>query len=213
MTPSRQWNLALRFQALQWLRYKQRCPIVCCERPAFEYERGSLRPDALGITRGRQLIEVEIKVSATDLRQDAKKPRFTRYAHGRASNKVRKYYLVPPRLLALALEVVPQECGVLVPEYSNPRAGAVPLSDAFKVALSVKRSSARGEYPRLKFSDCVRMAENQSGTLVSIARELAEIGQKITDATQGVPTNPAGQSRDCTTKNQAQGTMNPLNHE
>ena len=64
MTETVTWNKLLRYRAAEWLRYERRCPIIAFERPPQSW--GSYRPDVLGITRGRALIEVEIKVTLSD---------------------------------------------------------------------------------------------------------------------------------------------------
>ena len=64
--------------------------------------------DLLVMTKAGFLYEVEIKVSMSDLKRDAKKP------HGHKSDKVKYlYFAVPDYLAEKALPFIPQRAGVL----------------------------------------------------------------------------------------------------
>ncbi len=54
--------MTLEYHALAWLRFEKRCPIVMLERGISYISR----PDALGITTARYMVEIEIKRSLAD---------------------------------------------------------------------------------------------------------------------------------------------------
>jgi hypothetical protein len=63
--------MSMEFAALVWLRTQRRCKAVLLERsPRSPY---GCRPDVIGLTQGRELIEVEIKRSLSDFRANKKK--------------------------------------------------------------------------------------------------------------------------------------------
>jgi hypothetical protein len=64
--------------------------------------------DLLIIRKSGYAVEVEIKVSRWDLRKDLKKK------HGHQSGRIREfYYAVPEKLYEYAVEIVPQDAGII----------------------------------------------------------------------------------------------------
>jgi hypothetical protein len=64
--------------------------------------------DLIIVNKNNYVSEVEIKISAADLRADFKK------GHGHESKKIRSlYYALPDTLIELAKELVPQQHGIL----------------------------------------------------------------------------------------------------
>lgn len=73
--------------------------------------------DLLCLSPDNKFLEVEIKISASDLRKDFKKQ------HGHRSKYIgRLAYAVPSSLQTLAVELVPKSCGIIVVEW-KPLAG------------------------------------------------------------------------------------------
>lgn len=65
--------------------------------------------DMLVLDHKNRITEIEIKVSASDLRADFKKP------HGHVSDKIsRLVYAVPDKLKVLCYELVPKRCGIII---------------------------------------------------------------------------------------------------
>ena len=70
--------------------------------------------DLLVMNSSRRLTEIEIKVSAQDLKRDFQKP------HGHSSPKIsRLVYAVPEKVLALAREIVPPQNGIIVVRFCD----------------------------------------------------------------------------------------------
>lgn len=86
---------ALKTEALCWLRYGKKCSIVCTE------VAGSFSADVLGVS-DTMSIEVEVKVSKSDLRRDftAKAAKHAYYQLGLAQAPSYFYFLVPEALVA-----------------------------------------------------------------------------------------------------------------
>ena len=154
MTPAKLTKI-LRYRAAEWLRYERRCPIICFERPPAAWK--DYRPDVMGITRARTLIEIEIKVSVADFRADKQK-------HRHQVGKIdahQFYYAVPAAIADTVIAEAETGHGVLI---YRPNTG-----------MECSRRSIVRKTKRAPLKWCLRMAENQSGTLVSMAREIAEI--------------------------------------
>ena len=88
-------------------------------------------------------IEVEIKLSKADLKKDFEKK------HGHKSRIIDQiYYCVTPKLVALALEIVPEECGILV--YDPPQER---LKWRKRNSYVSVHRTAKSKRPRPKFND------------------------------------------------------------
>jgi hypothetical protein len=61
----------LELMAMHWLRWERRCIAVIRERSPRSWPCG--RPDVLGVTQARYLIEIEVKRSVSDFRADQSK--------------------------------------------------------------------------------------------------------------------------------------------
>lgn len=139
-------------------------------------EARHFRPDVLGVMRSRILIEIEIKVSLADLKSDAGKRRHEEFMlNFLRGNDCKKYYAVPPALIDQALEIIPKEQGVLSLRYPVGASNGMPPMDAIKMKLLAIRGCTMRPKKRISLVAAVRMAENQSGTLVSMSKEIARL--------------------------------------
>jgi hypothetical protein len=66
--------------------------------------------DLLVIRKSGYALEVEIKVSISDLKQDAKKQ------HEHKSNKIKELYFAIPEQMKSAIEYIPERAGILLVE-------------------------------------------------------------------------------------------------
>lgn len=89
----------IKYKALYWLRIKMRCPFIATEV-------GGFNADVLGINEKR-MIEVEVKISKSDLLNDIKKYKHKNYtdqAYGTQWERrwipTQFYYAIPERLVA-----------------------------------------------------------------------------------------------------------------
>jgi hypothetical protein len=154
--------------ALNWLRYEQGCHIVTFERTPIDTES---RPDVLGMTRNRQLIEVEIKVDAADLRRDSSKDHRRAVAQDiqrrNPSSANHLYYIVPEEMVGIALDELPTHCGVISPNHGI-RHGHTGFP-----TIAVHRKAVMLHERRLSVKDALVMAKQMSGSMCSMAIELS----------------------------------------
>lgn len=145
----------LELMAMRWLRWERRCMIVLTERSPRTWGFG--RPDVLGVTCGRHLVEIEVKRSVSDFRQDRLKP------HRRFRLKEQAprlfYYLVPPGLVDRVRPDLPPWAGLL-------------SVDGYSLAV-VFGSPVNRDAQQLSLKECVRLAYLVSNEAVS-AWEAAE---------------------------------------
>lgn len=153
-------SIDIRAAVAMWMRYQKRCPLVCFERDIEEWSQGM--PDVLGVTHSRRAIEVEIKVSMSDFRNDKKKKKWGTHQRPRQF-----YYAVPP-------EMVEKVKAELAPEH-----GLMTLSEALMggahIIMVVQKAKPAHNDRKVTVRELVRMAWNQSGTLSYLAAEVAEM--------------------------------------
>lgn len=151
--------------ALAWLRYQHRCFLVATERhPLGDWNHG--RPDALGADGKRFITEVEIKITVSDFRANAKK-RHIKNRNWNSSGAPRQFYfMVPPLLVEKVRPELPEYAGLMTIEEH----GFMPGVKEVRVIRSapVNRSASP-----LTVRQLYLMAKHQSGTLCSMARFLA----------------------------------------
>jgi hypothetical protein len=140
---------------MRWLRYEKDCVLIVMERqPRF---CKWARPDLLGLTIGRDLVEVEIKRTVADFRANAGK------RHVLDRDRLLKvwphwyYFLVPAALAPQVRPMLPAWAGLLV----HQRSDLNPV-----VAVRGTRNDAA---PRLTLRECVRMVQLQTQTLMGVA--------------------------------------------
>lgn len=152
-----------------WLRYKRQYPMVCFERPLEGDCNGT--PDILAVDKQRYAVEVEVKISAADVRQEFKKRKYDsnyRLSSNPWDRRVRqKYFAVPGDLRSKVEDLIPKDYGIIVVNGYHSMGWT-------RVEVSRRAKIHRAQ--RLTIKDVVRMARNQSGTLVSMA--LKEAKQK-----------------------------------
>jgi len=142
--------------ALQWLRYDRRCMMVAMERSPWGQTQW-YRPDVVGVTFKRTVIEVEIKRSVADFRANANKRgmKFELYFCEQ------RYFLVEPAIVQACLTMLPLKCGLLVPDLMTRD----PFIGLPQVKVLVKAS--RHPTPSvLTVLQLARMVQHQSATLV-----------------------------------------------
>jgi hypothetical protein len=103
----------LELQAIRWLLYERKCYLALCERSPRAWCCGE--PDALGITKARYMVEVEIKRTLSDFRADRqKRSREENYRAVHAHRLPKEfYYLVPKELGDSVREKLPVWAGLL----------------------------------------------------------------------------------------------------
>lgn len=147
--------------ALQWLRYDRRCMLVSLERSPW----GSAhwyRPDVVGVTFKRRVIEVEVKRSVADFRANAQK----RGLKFELNFPEQRYFMVEPSIASACLTMLPMRCGLLVPDLmTKDRFIGLPQ---VKVLVHASRHQAPSVLTVLQLA---RMVQHQSATLIrAVAR-------------------------------------------
>jgi len=103
--------MTLELLAIRWLRFEKRCRVALLERsPRLMF---GARPDVLGITENRYLLEIEVKRSLADFRANWKK----RHVASRAAIVARWpkqfWFLVPLELVDAVRPLLPDYAGLL----------------------------------------------------------------------------------------------------
>lgn len=150
----------LELMAMKWLRFERRCPIVIRERSP----RSCIgRPDVLGVTASRYLIEIEIKRSVSDFHADARKSHRTPSWMDSFKVKLPKlfYYLVP------------EEIRETVERRLNGHAG---LLYALNCSVFVARSApVNRDSKRLSLIECGRLVHLMANHIISAENSLESI--------------------------------------
>ena len=141
----------LKTSSLWWLRLIRRCPLLVFEF-GFEW---CARPDVYGIDERRFAVEVEVKVSAADLKRELCKQKYSRPATYRPGLPRQFYLCVPADLVDLAMQIKRPEWGVLYPNGSYWAVGVAQLT-----CKAVAKPDPNAE--RLTKSRCLKLVARQS---------------------------------------------------
>jgi len=157
-----------------YLRYERQMAIVVFERCLPELGV----PDVLAVTPDRKLLEVEVKISMADFKNDAKKRKFQPYWKDRRKVRKQQYYCMPAKLASVV--TAPEGWGLLSVDdgqcYGLRRISVVTKAPVNKLA------------PRLTIKELVQMVKHQTGTLCHMAAKLArqELKQELIDQYEAV---------------------------
>ena len=147
----------LRAAVASYLRYKRQCVLIAYER-GTGYGSGEGKPDVLGVTEGRKLIEVELKTSFADFRNDGKK---WKWKFGQREDR-QFYYAIPYDLIEKIEPEIENGIGLMATTgtwiYGMPEIMVVKKAKSYNHRLSLK--------------EIVKMAKNQSATLCSLSRDI-----------------------------------------
>lgn len=156
--------------AFLWLRYEQGCYVVTFERHPW---RGDLKPDVLGMNKRRRLVEIELKVSLTDMKRDLDKQHRIRTTQDIMRDVPGSpsllYYFVPPALVGDALELLPAYAGVLSPHpYLRDAHSGFP-------AVALHRRATKLHDKPISLRAMLDMVRDLSGTQASLLTEMLHI--------------------------------------
>lgn len=142
-------------------RYQEQCPIIAFEASDCMCMWGGGQADILVVTRDRYLIQIEVKVSISDLRKDKHKKH-----HYHLFNDTGEY---PSRYFYFA---VPQELGVdiaLICDQLYPYAGVIGCPN-----LLFYRKARRRNVKRLSIKQVIYLVRSQTATLCRLASKVEE---------------------------------------
>lgn len=149
--------MELKRRAANFLLYEKKCDLVCFERPL--YEVGNFRPDLLGVTRDRKLIEVEVKESFSDFKAnfDKRVISFYRVLPHMAPHYF--YFMVHPKIADKVYEYTSEKhkgYGIIIPDMSN-----------FSGTKSLRNPIMNKQAVKVNIPAMIKMARNQSRSFFS----------------------------------------------
>jgi len=163
-----------------YFRYKRQCPLICFERTSKTYDFYS--PDILVVRKDRKIIEVEVKVSISDLKNDCKKRIwvFRKAVPDIHPMPYQFYYAVPYKLREKALKVI----GEWKDEVYG-KVGLLYVIDKKRIGMDdvtcFQKAPTNKTSPRLSIKEILTMTRNQSGTICSLSVALAKLQKKNVD--------------------------------
>lgn len=153
----------LEHMAMFWLRFEKRCRVVLTERsPRY----GNGKPDVLGITDARFLLEIEIKRSVSDFRANDNKPHIAGQnaafaLEGEFCSEMfprQFWYLVPHGLVEKVRPLLPKWAGLL----------RGPSEDEVQGLSCVVKATTNKGSKRLSTKECVQLAQCMSNQIFSL---------------------------------------------
>lgn len=151
--------MTLELRAFAWLRFIRRCPFALFERTPKP--TGNSRPDVIGVTAARFLIEVEVKRSMADFRANQAKPHVKHRDFMLKRWPKQFYYIVPEKLSLTVLTELPEYAGLLVEG----------TRDYVRVVRDAPMNPATR---KLSVKECVRLAHLQSNQIFSAESSVVE---------------------------------------
>ena len=156
-------------------RYKRQFPLVIFERSLKEY---FFKPDILVVDKARNVIEIEVKVSIADLKNDLKKTvwKYRNKLPDLYKMPYQFYYAVPEDIKDKTLEIIKEweKDGII-----NGQAGLLCVIDkqniGFEDVIVVKKSKINNIIKKINIRDVIKMVKHQSGTLCSCAVKIAKL--------------------------------------
>jgi len=158
----------LRTVVMNYFRYIKQCPVVTCEQGIGRYDRMH-RPDVLVVDSKRHLIEIEIKTSLADFRNDKKK-RIWKYREKYPEIMPYKFYYC----------VSDDISDVVKDELKDSNFGLLSARCDIDITninwwccnIIVTKKAKAFKVPRLSFKDIILMVKNQSSTLCRMSLEV-----------------------------------------
>jgi len=161
----------LRAIGMSWLRYDRNCILIGVERPV-SYSAAFWKPDIYGINKSRKSYEIEIKQTYSDFIKDREK-KVWRYREMNLFPHAQIiphyfYFLVPPKLVERVKPELPTGTGLLtISDLNNSYTHLPDIWVIVPVRINPKAT-------RISLKNLIRMSQNQSGSLCSMALELAK---------------------------------------
>jgi len=164
----------IRASIASYFRYKRQCPLIAFERACLEIRAN---PDILIVNKNRMLIEVEVKTSVADFKNDAKKRiwQIRNSEYHKTLMPYQFYYAVPLDLKDKCLKVMngweekDKKCGKM---------GLLSVMDKEEIGWNdvtvYKKSPINKKSKPISLKNIVKMSLHQSGSLCTIAIKIAK---------------------------------------
>ena len=156
-------------------RYQRQCPVIAFEVNS-QLEGWAGEPaDVLVLNQDRQLLEIEVKVSITDLKRDVKKDKHLRFRnrHNGITTDRRMmtylFYFAVPQEIANKVKPVVDEL--------FPYAGIIACNGLYSHYIDVYRNPKPLCGRRLDTTEALRMVRGQSATVCRLATRIEELLQ------------------------------------
>lgn len=162
--------MTLELYAMRWRRWEKRCPVALCERsPRMGI---SCRPDILGITQNRYLLEIEIKRTFADFMANAKKPHVQNRPFFLDRWPKNFWFLVPHDLVAKVEPHLPKWAGLL----------CAPKSTQVQQLISVRKAPSNNDSLRLTTREMVSLAHCMANQCLAKEEKIVELQRKLREA-------------------------------
>ena len=161
----------------EWLRYERGCYLMAWERIPWEYAHH--KPDLVGVDASRKCVEIEIKRSVADFKNDAEKVIWSQRDLFKRAWPQQFYYFVEPAIVDKVLPLVRDGFGLLTfwPE------GTKPTVYGNKEIKVVKRAVKQKDAKQLTLHQLMVLARAQSGSMAALLTW-------VKDRDNGVPFEP-----------------------
>ena len=153
-------SLEVKTAVASYLRYQRQCLLVSFERGPDDYALEY--PDVLAVTDDMRLLEVEVKISVSDFRNDSKKRKWHPSLLDRVAGRT-FFYAVPRELIDAVKPCLRKGAGLM------SCGSAIGYPGNVEIIIKAERKADRIS-PRV----FMKMMRAQTGTLISLAKALVK---------------------------------------
>jgi len=162
-----------------YFRYIRQYPVVSFER-SLKY---TYNPDILAINKDRKLIEAEVKISVSDMKNDAKKRIWN------LRTKVPSLYPMPYQFYYAVPHDIKDKALSIIEEWKQKgklcgNTGLMVVDDKVNIGFNditiIKKSPINKKSPKLNIKEVIQMVKHQSGSLCSAMVMLAKTQKEQT---------------------------------
>jgi len=148
--------------AMEWLRYERRCVIVLNERTPRFWQG---RPDCIGVTRDRHVVEVECKRTMSDFEANGNKRHLRNLTVFSDTFPRQYYFMVPYKLAARVKLLLPAWAGLM----------HAPNAMQAQQAWVVVRAPVNERAKRLSLRECVESVALMTNQILAQQRRIQEL--------------------------------------
>lgn len=164
---------------MRWLRWEKRCSVALCERSPRMGIGG--RPDILGITQNRYLLEIEIKRSLSDFHANNQKLH-VRNRHLYLDRWPKNFwFLVPADLAPKVQPYVPEWAGLL----------RAPTREEVQQLVVLKKSPSNSKSERLSTREMVALAHCMANQCLAKEEKINKLQRRLRELTNSHARSPS----------------------
>ena len=154
---------AIKASVATYWRYQRQCPVIALEVDSQVHSWMGEPADILVVNNERQLLEIEVKVTLSDLKRDAKKRKHETFRNGRSVTT--HFYFAVPREIANKAKPI---CDDLF-----PYAGIIGSDGRYDV--EIYRPAKALCFKKLDYTKIFRIIRGQSGTVCRLASKIEDL--------------------------------------